>query len=80
MLAALACVDYVILFDSESVQPLVEQIRPDVLVKGGKEDPAHLRSRRIVESYGGQFLLGPTVQGYSTSRLLAEVRPGASVE
>jgi len=77
MLAALVYVDYVVLFDTASVLPVVEQIRPDVLVKGGKEDPASVVGRSVVESYGGQVLLAPLSAGYSTTNLIHQVAVSA---
>lgn len=72
MLAALACVDYVVLFDTASVRPVIEQIRPDCLVKGGKENVHSVVGRDLVESYGGRVLLAPAEPGYSTTALLQQ--------
>ena len=52
MLAALACVDYVVLFDESSVAPLVGKIRPDVLVKAAQYAPDQVVGGDIVEGYG----------------------------
>ncbi len=73
MLAALACVDYVVLFDSASVLPVIQRIRPDVLVKGGKEGLAGVVGREFVLSYGGQVLLAPAAADYSTTALIDQV-------
>lgn len=73
MLAALACVDYVVVFDSLSVLPVIERIRPDVLVKGGKEDLARVVGAELVTSYGGRVVLAPTADGYSTTGLITEL-------
>lgn len=73
MLAALACVDFVVLFDEPDPTRLVEQLAPDVLAKGG--DWAHwIAGRELVESRGGQVVLLDLVEGYSTTRELERIR------
>lgn len=67
MLAALACVDYVVLFGEHSVLPLITQVRPDILVKGGTTGA--IVGREFVKEYGGSVLSAPEVPGYSTTRL-----------
>ncbi len=74
MLAALACVDYVVLFDETSVAPLVEQIRPDILVKAAQYAPEEVVGGDIVRSYGGQVMLAPVVEGLSTSEILQRAK------
>lgn len=71
MLAALACVDYVVVFDEPSVEGLVAQVRPDVLVKGDQYAPSEVVGARIVEQYGGKVVTVPMRPGYSTSKLIA---------
>ena len=74
MLAALACVDYVILFDETSVAPLVERVRPDILVKAAHYAPEEVVGGHIVQTYGGQVVLAPVVEGLSTSEILQRAR------
>lgn len=74
VLAALACVDYVVIFDDTSVAGLVEQIRPDVLVKADQYAPEQVVGHQIVTSYGGRVVLAPMRNGYSTSQLIAAIR------
>jgi D-beta-D-heptose 7-phosphate kinase/D-beta-D-heptose 1-phosphate adenosyltransferase len=74
MLAALACVDYVILFEETSVAPLVERVRPDILVKAAHYAPEEVVGGHIVQSYGGQIALAPVVEGLSTSEILERAR------
>ncbi len=74
MLAALACVDYVVLFDEASVAPLVERIRPDILVKAAEYTADEVVGGDIVRGYGGQIVLSPLVEGLSTSEILQRVR------
>lgn len=72
LLAALQCVDYVVLFDDEEPKNLIAQILPDVLVKG--RDWAHYVSgREIVESHGGHVVLADMVEGLSTTRIIEKI-------
>jgi D-beta-D-heptose 7-phosphate kinase / D-beta-D-heptose 1-phosphate adenosyltransferase len=70
MLAALGCVDYVVLFPETSVAPLVERVRPDVLVKAAHYGPDEVVGGELVRSYGGQVVLAPLIDGMSTSQLV----------
>ena len=79
VLAALECVDYVVIFDEDEPARLVAEIVPDVLVKG--EDWAHYVSgREVVEKNGGKVVLAPLVKGRSTTdiirRVLEAYQPG----
>lgn len=74
MLAALACVDYVVLFSETSVAPLVERVRPDILVKAAQYAPGEVVGGEFVERYGGQVVLAPLVEGFSTSEILQKAR------
>ena len=73
VLAALGDVDYVVLFDEVSVLPLIREIRPDVLVKGGDYGKGGVVGHEFVESYGGQVKLAPKVEGLSTTELIGRI-------
>ncbi len=77
MLAALEAVDYVVLFDEPSVAPLIERIRPDVLVKGGDYQPHEVVGHEIVRGYGGRVVVLEFVEGYSTTGELERIRGSA---
>ncbi|MCA1808307.1 MAG: D-glycero-beta-D-manno-heptose 1-phosphate adenylyltransferase [Lentisphaerae bacterium] len=73
VLAALECVDYVVLFDEDEPEQLIMAITPDVLVKG--EDWAHYVSGPAwVEGHGGRVVLAPLLQGFSTSAMIERIR------
>ncbi len=74
MLAALSCVDCVVLFDETSVAPLVAEVRPDVLVKAAQYRTDQVVGHEIVESYGGQVVTVPMKADYSTSSLVERLR------
>jgi D-beta-D-heptose 7-phosphate kinase/D-beta-D-heptose 1-phosphate adenosyltransferase len=74
ILSALEAVDLVVVFATDSVAPLVEKIRPDVLVKGG--DYAGIEEVvgwEIVKSYGGEVHVVGHVPGRSSSEILKEL-------
>lgn len=72
VLAALACIDYVVLFDEDEPKELITAVLPDVLVKG--EDWAHYVSgREIVEANGGRVALAPLVAGRSTTNTIERI-------
>ena len=74
VLSALACVDAVVIFDEQSPEPTLEQLRPDVWVKGGDYAEADLPEAAAVRRHGGEVVLLPTVAGYSSSNLIAAAR------
>jgi D-beta-D-heptose 7-phosphate kinase/D-beta-D-heptose 1-phosphate adenosyltransferase len=73
VLAALADVDYVVVFDEDEPAELIGRILPDVLVKG--EDWRHYVSgREIVERNGGRVVLAPLTRGWSTTDIVARIK------
>jgi D-beta-D-heptose 7-phosphate kinase/D-beta-D-heptose 1-phosphate adenosyltransferase len=73
MLAALACVTHVVIFEEDTPAKLIEEIRPDVLVKGGATSPHEIAGREFVESYGGVVRVTSLVDGFSTTNILASL-------
>ncbi|MCV7416085.1 bifunctional heptose 7-phosphate kinase/heptose 1-phosphate adenyltransferase [Mycolicibacterium litorale] len=71
VLAALACVDAVVIFDENSPEAALERLRPDIWVKGGDYTEADLPEAGVVRRHGGEVVLLPTVAGYSSSNLIA---------
>ena len=74
LLAALACVDCVVLFGEETPLALIERLRPDVLVKGADYARAAIIGADQVEAWGGRVVRVPLVPGASTTALLARLR------
>jgi D-beta-D-heptose 7-phosphate kinase/D-beta-D-heptose 1-phosphate adenosyltransferase len=73
LLAALECVDYVVIFDENEPEKLISEIIPDILVKG--EDWSHYVSgREIVEKNGGRVVLAKLVEGRSTTNIIEKIR------
>jgi D-beta-D-heptose 7-phosphate kinase/D-beta-D-heptose 1-phosphate adenosyltransferase len=73
MLAALACVGHVVIFDEDTPHALLRAIRPDVLVKGGTYAVDEVVGREVVEAYGGVVRLSGQVEGVSTTNILASI-------
>lgn len=71
VLASLAHVDMVVVFDAETPVDLIRQLRPDVLVKGSDYRHDQVVGADVVESYGGRVLLAKIVPGYSTTATIA---------
>jgi D-glycero-beta-D-manno-heptose 1-phosphate adenylyltransferase len=74
VIAALASVDAVLLFDEDTPYQLIEKLRPDIIVKGGDYDMSALPETQLVQSWGGKALALPFVQGYSTTALVNKIR------
>ena len=82
VLAALECVDAVIVFDEPTPAAVLDRLRPDVWVKGGDYARGELAEAPVVRRYGGEVVLLPYT-GHSTSRIVAAARaqaePGPAV-
>lgn len=73
VLAGLASVDVVTLFDEDTPAELIAALRPDVLVKGGDYTPEGIVGRDVVEADGGDVQVIPFLPGYSTSALVRRI-------
>ena len=74
VLAALECVDAVVVFDETTPEELLERLRPDVWVKGGDYDPGELTEATVVRRHGGEVVLLPYQARHSTTALVAAAR------
>jgi D-beta-D-heptose 7-phosphate kinase/D-beta-D-heptose 1-phosphate adenosyltransferase len=74
LLAALECVDFVILFDEDTPLKLIEKVRPDYLVKGADYSREKVVGHDIVESYGGKVCLLPLVNDTSTTSIINRIK------
>ncbi len=74
VLAALACVDAVSVFDEDTPAEIIARVQPDVLVKGSDWPADQIVGRDTVEARGGTVVLEPVEQGYSTSAIVDKVR------
>jgi D-beta-D-heptose 7-phosphate kinase/D-beta-D-heptose 1-phosphate adenosyltransferase len=75
ILAALAVVDAVVVFDDPTPLRLVEALRPEVIVKGGDYSEDNIVGAKEARSWGGRVKIVPRVEGFSTTKLLAKANP-----
>lgn len=74
VLEALRAVDGVVVFEEDTPNRLIEQLKPDVHVKGGDYDPEKMPETTLVRSYGGEVVILPFLPGRSTTAMLAAIR------
>jgi D-beta-D-heptose 7-phosphate kinase/D-beta-D-heptose 1-phosphate adenosyltransferase len=73
LLAALKCIDYLVIFAEDTPLDLISCLRPDILVKGGDYTPETVVGRELVESYGGRVELISFVDGKSTTNIIEKI-------
>lgn len=76
ILLALGCVDAVVVFDDQTPHRIIEELQPDVLVKGADWGPSEIVGRDIVEARGGRVVRVEIAEGYSTTSLIRRARIG----
>ena len=76
ILAALECVDAVVIFDEFTPREIIARLLPDVLVKGADWPGDQIVGREEVEAAGGRVVSIPVVPGYSTTEILRKIREG----
>ncbi|HEY0700882.1 MAG TPA: D-glycero-beta-D-manno-heptose 1-phosphate adenylyltransferase, partial [Micromonospora sp.] len=74
VLAALACVDHVVVFEEDSPTRLIETVRPDVYVKGGDYPPEMVPEAPLVRRLGGEVRTLGYVPDRSTSAIIDRIR------
>ncbi len=74
ILAGLATVDLIVIFDEDTPLNLIKAIQPDVLVKGGDWPTDQIVGADAVKANGGQVLSLPFTEGHSTSELIEKMR------
>jgi D-beta-D-heptose 7-phosphate kinase/D-beta-D-heptose 1-phosphate adenosyltransferase len=70
VVAALACVDAVSIFDEDTPADIIRRVEPDILVKGSDWPADQIVGRDMVEARGGKVILEPVEQGYSTTTII----------
>ena len=73
ILSQLVSVDAVCIFDEDTPRKLLEDIKPDILVKGGDYTVEEVVGRDIVERYGGKVMTVPLIKGQSTTSLIYKI-------
>jgi rfaE bifunctional protein nucleotidyltransferase chain/domain len=73
VLAALECVDYIVLFDEDDPYNLIKEVQPDVLVKGADWSMDKIIGADLVSSYGGEVQRIQWVPSISTSEIINRI-------
>ena len=74
VIAALGSVSLVTWFDEDTPLKLINQLKPDILVKGGDYDMSKLPETAAVETYGGRAVTIGFLEGYSTTAFVTKIR------
>ncbi|HOX55248.1 MAG: D-glycero-beta-D-manno-heptose 1-phosphate adenylyltransferase [Candidatus Omnitrophica bacterium] len=73
VLASLASVDYIVIFNEPTPLKLISKLKPDIIVKGGDWKKDDVVGKDIVESYGGRVQIIPYLKGYSTTNIIKSI-------
>jgi rfaE bifunctional protein nucleotidyltransferase chain/domain len=76
VLAALACVDAVVIFEEDTPDAIIKLVQPDVLVKGADWPADQIVGRDTVEARGGHVVRVPVEQGHSTTAIVEKIKKG----
>ena len=74
VLAALACIEYVVIFGEDTPKELIETVIPDVLVKGGDYDLSNIVGADFVTQNGGTVTTIPFVEGFSSTHIIEQLK------
>lgn len=74
VMAALQCVDAVVIFDEDTPKNIIQNIIPDVLVKGGDYTIENIVGHDIVIEHGGKVITIDIAEGYSTSNIIKKMK------
>jgi len=75
MLKALKCVDYALIFREDTAIRILEELKPDVHVKGGSYIECRVqKEKKLVESYGGEYVYLDLVNGVSTTKIVEKIK------
>lgn len=74
LLAALGCVDMVIIFEEDTPLSLIEALRPNVLVKGADYTREAVVGHELVEGWGGRVVLAPLIENLSTTGIVEKIQ------
>jgi len=73
IISALKYVDYITIFDDDTPEEVIREVRPDILVKGDDYKMDEVVGREIVEGYGARVELIPIVHGLSTTGTVEKI-------
>ena len=78
LLASLAIVDAVVIFDEDTPHELISALLPDVLVKGGDYTVEQIVGSKEVIANGGRVVINPIVEGFSTTGIIKQIKSSFS--
>ena len=79
VLLAIQLIDYIVIFDTKSVLPVIKATKPSILIKGGNYSTKpcavadQIVGQEFVESYGGETLTAPMVEGVSSTNIIERI-------
>ena len=79
MIANLASVDYVFIFNTQTAIPWLAKVRPHIHVKGSDYAPQEVIEREVIEKGGGDVVLFPHTHKHSTSRIIEKIKSGSAI-
>lgn len=81
ILAALECVDHILIFQEITPEKYIKELEPDFFIKGGDYTIKTMsqNERKIVESYGGKIMFIPQTEGMSTTNLIEKIKRNGSL-
>ena len=74
VIAGLGCVDYVVIFDDRTPCRLIEEIQPDIVIKGGDYEGVHIPEMDSVAKYGGSVKYVSMVDGCSSTNIIEKIK------
>lgn len=76
ILAALECVDYIIIFPEPTVERYLKELHPEIFVKGADytREKMHQGERKMIEDYGGKIVFLHFIPGKSTTSLVEKIK------
>lgn len=74
ILAALSCVDIVSIFNEDTAESFLEQLKPNIYVKGEEYDIDSLPEAKVVKKHGGKTITIPMIPGYSTTTTIEKLK------
>ena len=78
LLASLAIVDAVVIFEEDTPRELITALLPDVLVKGGDYTVEQIAGAKEVLANGGRVVINPIVEGFSTTGIIQQIKSSFS--
>ena len=73
VLEELSCIDWIVPFSEDTPLSLIQELKPDVYVKGGDYEKEKLAEYDLVSSYGGEVVISPYVEGCSTTAIIDSI-------